>query len=78
MNHRLVFQPAELRCRSDKLSAVNIERRCGEEQAGGLGDAPRGGRRRLGGTEGGAIPVSCMEQLPSSPFSWHFSSLSQN
>lgn len=64
MNHRLVFQPAELRCRSDKLSAVNTERRCRGEQAGGLRDAPWGGRRRLRGAGQGSHPCELHGATP--------------
>lgn len=60
MNLGLVSQPAELRCLSDKLSAVNIECRCQESgresseaarscgEAGGGWGEPGGGSHRLG------------------------------
>lgn len=63
-DHGVVFQPAEPRCLSDELSAVNIERRCGEEQAGRLGGCS--GRKAGGGWGNrgvGDIPGHCKEQL---------------
>lgn len=72
-DHGFVFQPAEPRCLSDKLSAVNIERRCGGEQAGRLGGCSG---RKAGGDWGnwgvGAIPGCCKEQLESPLFALAF------
>lgn len=51
MNLGLVSQPAELRCLSDKLSAVNIERRCRGERVGELGGCS------CGEAGGGGSPV---------------------
>lgn len=67
MNHGLVFQLVEPRCLSDKLSAVNIERRCGGESRREGSEAAPAGRREVG-----AIPGSCKEQLTSPPFSRAF------
>lgn len=75
MNRGLVFQPVELRCLSDKLSAVNIEGRCGGEQVGGLGGCsggeagggrgdPGGGSCRLGAARSSSYPFPSLMCFP--------------
>lgn len=78
-DHGFVFQPAEPCCLSDKLSAVNIERRCGAEQAGRLGGCS--GRKAGGGwgNQGvGASLGTARSNLNHLPLLWHFSLLMAN
>lgn len=78
-DHGFVFQPAEPRCLSDKLSAVNIERRCGGEQAERLGGCSSS--KAGGGWDNqwvGASLGTARSNLNHLPLLWRFSLLMAN